>query len=226
VGANVRVSRRARVISLDLGQKAFSFVAGQAVSLGLATQTIRKPYSIASSPAETRSNRRMDLLVGLGEDGRLGAHLEPLSVGSVVGLQGPFGRFRLPPHQDGRTLVFVAGGTGIAPLRSMLSSALARLRPPAIEVIYSARTPSDLIFDDEFRRWHREGRIRYWPTVTRRAGPAWRGRRGRIDRDMLRAALRPAPVCLLCGPASFVTDVTVMLRAEGVRRTSIRFEEY
>lgn len=223
---SVRVSRRATVISLDLGRRAFPFVSGQAVAIGLATQKIRRPYSIASSPAEVRATRRLDLLVGLDENERTGAHIESITEGSVIGIQGPFGGFRLPLHRHGRTLVFVAGGTGIAPLRSMVSSALARLRPPAIDVVFSARTPAELTFDAELRRWHKEGRIRYWPTVTRRAGPTWRGRRGRIDRDLLRAVLRPSPVCLVCGSASFVTDVSAMLRAEGVRRTSIRFEEY
>jgi NAD(P)H-flavin reductase len=221
-----RVSRRAALVRLDLGRRAFPFAAGQAVSIGLATQHVRKPYSIASAPAHARRDRCLDLLVGLTGDGRLGAHLEPLSAGSVIGIRGPSGRFALPPYRFGRSLLFVAGGTGIAPLRSMLHAALGRLRPTPIDVVYSARTPDDLVFDEELRSLQAQGRIRYWPTVTRRAGAAWRGRRGRVDAALLRDVLRPMPVCLLCGPAGFVGDVTEMLFAEGVRRTNVRREEY
>jgi len=149
-----------------------------------------------------------------------------LSPGSVIGMRGPFGTFALPPYRLGRSLVFVAGGTGIAPLRSMLQAALARLRPSPIDVVYSARTPDDLVFDDELRRLQTQGRIRYWPTITRRAGAAWTGRRGHVDAVLLREVLRPLAICLVCGPAGFVTSVTEMAHAEGVRRTNVRREEY
>jgi NAD(P)H-flavin reductase len=221
-----RVSRRAALVRLDFGRRAFPFAAGQAISIGLATQHVRKPYSMASAPAHARRDRCLDLLVGVSEDGRLGAHLEPLSAGSVIGIRGPSGRFALPPYRFGRSLLFVAGGTGIAPLRSMLHAALGRLRPTAIDLVYSARTPDDLVFDEELRGLRTQGRIRYWPTVTRRAGAAWRGRRGRVDAALLREVLRPMPICLVCGPAGFVTSVTGMLLAEGVRKTNVRREEY
>jgi NAD(P)H-flavin reductase len=221
-----RVSRRAARLRLDLGGRAFPFAAGQAVSVGLATQHVRKPYSMACSPADTRRAKCLELLVGLDDDGRLGAHLEPSVPGSVIGIRGPFGRFALPPYRFGRSLVFVAGGTGIAPLRSMLRTALARLRPSPLDVVYSARTPDDLVFDREFRHLQTLGRLRYWPTVTRRAGTAWRGRRGRVDAALLRHVLRPLAVCLVCGPSEFVADMTETLYAEGVRRTNVRREEY
>jgi ferredoxin-NADP reductase len=123
-------------------------------------------------------------------------------------------------------LLFVAGGTGIAPLRSMLWSALDRLQPPAIDVIYSARTDSELAFAGEFTRLHRDGLIRYAPTVTRRATTTWRGRRGRIDRDLLQDVLRPRAVCLLCGSSSFIEDLSGILRTLGVRAGNIRRELY
>jgi NAD(P)H-flavin reductase len=221
-----RVSRRAVLVRLDLGRRAFPFKAGQAVAVGLATQDVRKPYSIASSPASARRDKCLDLLVGLSDDGRLGAHLEPLSPGSVIGIRGPFGTFALPPYRFGRSLVFVAGGTGIAPLRSMLYAALARLRPSPIDVVYSARTPDDLVFDQELRRLQAQGRIRYWPTITRRAGESWTGRRGHVDAVLLREVLRPLAICLVCGPDGFVTNVTEMAYAEGVRKTNVRRERY
>jgi ferredoxin-NADP reductase len=226
VRAIERVSPWASIVRLDLGGRGFPFSAGQAVAVGLLTQEIRKPYSIACSPGQARATGCVELLIGAVAPGRLGAHLTPLRPGSVVGVRGPFGRFGLPPRLAARSLLFVAGGTGIAPLRSMLSEALDRAAPPAIDLVYSARTPADLAFDAEFRRLHRAGRIRYWPTVTRGAGRHWKGRQRRIDTTLLSSALRPRPTCFVCGPASFVTGVPGMLRALGVRAGSVRREEY
>lgn len=221
-----RVSGRAALVRLDLGRRPFPFKAGQAIGIGLATQAVRKPYSIACSPADARRTRTLELLVGLDDHERMGPHLDALQPGSIAGIQGPFGRFALPPYRFGRSLVFVAGGTGIAPLRAMMRAALARLRPSPVDVVYSARTPADLVFDQEFRRLQAMGRLRYWPTITRRADDTWKGRRGRVDAALLRELLRPLAVGLVCGPAGFVTDVTQMLFAEGVRKTNVRREEY
>ncbi len=219
-----RVSARAVLVRLDLGGRAFPYAAGQAVAIGRATQDLRKPYSIASSPGASRADGCLEILVGL--DGRHspGAHLAPLTPGTLVAVQGPFGRFGLPRALAGRRLLLLAGGTGIAPLRAMLGEALTRVRPPAIDLVYSVRTPRELVFDREFTRLQAGGRIRYWKTVTR--DPAWRGRKGRIGRALLAEVLTAPATCLVCGPASFVADLSAQLRALGVDARRIRREEY
>jgi NAD(P)H-flavin reductase len=225
VRAIKRISGRITLIRVNPGRP-FPFVAGQAVMVGLATQRARRPYSIASSPGQVRETGLLDLLVGHDESGTPGAHLVPLAWGSMLGMGGPVGRFALPPGVARRDVLLVAGGTGIAPLRSMLWSALERTRPPAIALVYSARTPADLAFHTEFRTLQERGDLRYRPTVTRRAGSSWTGRRGRIDGEVLAQALGPSPVCLVCGSASFTTDMIALLRSLGVRPSNIRQEEY
>jgi NAD(P)H-flavin reductase len=220
------VTPRACCVQLDFGGRAFRFAAGQSVNVGLLPQATRKPYSIASSPEQVRTTGCLDLIVGTDEDGRLGPHLEPLAPGSVVGVGGPIGGFALPSRAGGRPLLFVAGGTGIVPLRSMLWSAISRLSRPVVDAVYSARTPAEFIFDAELRRLHRSGRIRYVRTVTRPAGTPWAGRRGRIDETLLRRVRRPNAVCFVCGPDGFVRDVSAMLRSLGVRASQIRRDEY
>jgi ferredoxin-NADP reductase len=220
-----RVSERATLVRLDLGGRAFPYRAGQAVGVGLATQGERTPYSIAGSPADARAEGRIEILVGHGRGRSPGPHLTPLRVGSIVAVRGPFGGFSLPSRLGPSSrLALIAGGTGIAPLRAMLGDALARIRPPAIDVVYSVRTPRELAFDQEFRRLHAAGVIRYTKTVTRDA--AWRGRRGRIDAGLLRGVIEGPTTCLVCGPASFVTDLSAHLRALGVDPRRIKREEY
>jgi NAD(P)H-flavin reductase len=220
------VTPRACCVQLDLGGRAFPFAAGQAVKVGLLTQATRKPYSIASSPEQVRTTGCLDLIVGSGTHGLVGSHLDPLVPGSVVGVVGPIGTFVLPSRVGGRCLLFVAGGTGIVPLRSMLWSAVARLRPAVVDVVYSARTPAEFIFDAELRRLHRTGRIRYVRTVTRLAGTRWTGRRGRIDETLLRRVRRPNAVCFVCGPDAFVRDMSAMLRSVGAKASQIRWDGY
>lgn len=217
---------RASLVRIDLGGRAFRYTAGQAVSVGLAAQSVRTPYSIANAPGQARAHGCLELLVGTDARGRHGAHLTPLSPGSVVAVAGPFGRFGLPARVGNRHLLLVAGGTGIAPLRAMMWSALDRAAPALVDVVYSARTSADLAFDAELRRLHRRGWIRYRPTVTRQGPGAWTGRRGRIDAALLGRVLHPDAFCFVCGPDTFVKDIPAMLLDLGVRAARIRREEY
>ena len=116
---------RTRLLSVDLRAVQFPFAAGQAVMLGLSGSPLRKPYSIASAPWEVTKSGIMQVLVQIEDSGGLDPHLELASPGTLLDLEGPFGSFGLPERVD-TPLLFIAGGTGIAPLRAMLIEHLAR----------------------------------------------------------------------------------------------------
>ena len=111
--------------------------------VGLHRSPLRKPYSIASAPWELARSGVLQLLTQVDDSGALDPHLELAAPGTLIDLEGPFGTFGLPPEFDDVPLLFVAGGTGIAPLRSILMERLARPRVPAISVVYSARSPEE-----------------------------------------------------------------------------------
>ena len=119
---------RARIVRIDLNGAAFDYEPGQAV-LVAATGAPRRPYSIAASPQDARRNGCIELLVGVGANGTPGPHLT-LEPGSEVDVEGPLGSFTFPSDPTERRFVFIAGGTGIAPLRAMLRHALDDARPP------------------------------------------------------------------------------------------------
>jgi ferredoxin-NADP reductase len=219
---------RAALVQLDLEGKRLHFKAGQAVMLGLQGEPQRKPYSIACSPEDASATGRLDLLVGLDARGTFGGHLAGMKRGSLVEAAGPSGRFVLPARASAHQLVFIAGGVGIAPIRAMIGSALAMKRRRGIALIYSARTPDDFAFNGEFRRMARRGELVFRQTVTRGLGPAWRGRRGRINRDLIaRLVETPASaLCFVCGPDGLAADVPIMLRELGVADAHIRYERY
>lgn len=218
---------RAVLVRLDLDGAAFPFVAGQAVLAGLAERPDRKPYSLACAPHQARETGCLELLVQIDAKGRAGRHLASLDRGAAVEVNGPTGSFTLEGRHAERRLLFVAGGTGIAPLRAMLWDALGWDAVPEIDLLYSARTPDDFAFISELRRLHTDGRIRLRQTATRGAGPDWSGSRRRIDRDLLASVVVPGTtLCLVCGPDSLVEDVPAMLGDLGVPPARVRREEY
>ena len=221
-----RATPRTRVLRLDTGGSGFVYAAGQAVMAGLQGSPLRKPYSIASAPVETERQGFIELLVQVDDSGGPDPHLELATHGTPLDVEGPFGTFTLPALGRGSHMLLVGGGTGIAPLRSMLVQALDTGMAPVAQVIYSARTVDELAYREELEGLAREGRIALTLTVTREEG-AWPGRRGRIDRDLLADALSGQDIfCLICGPPALVADVRSALDELQVPRERVGVERY
>ncbi len=213
----VRATPRTRVLRLDLRGATFAFHAGQAVLVGRASSAARSAYSIASAPS-LASTGVLELLVPAdGAFGELG--LDPGDVaGQWLALEGPVGSFGVPAGATSAPLLLIGGGTGIAPLRSVALERLEQAGAAPMVLVYSARTPDEFAFGDEFVALDRQGRLRLHKTVTRDEPTAdWAGRSGRIDDALLAAALPGSDAwCLVCGPAGFVATVTASLEGLGV----------
>jgi NAD(P)H-flavin reductase len=218
---------RARIVRIGLNGQTLDYAAGQAVLIGTHGAEIRKPYSIASSPEDATRDAFVELLIGVNAEGSAGPHLA-LEPGQLVDVEGPVGSFTFPERPDERNFVFVAGGTGIAPLRAMLRHAiLGPYTTRHVGLLYSARTPDDFAFVDEFRALASGGMIDFRQTITRDTEQDWTGARGRIDRAALSALVRePDTLCFVCGPAAMVNAMPRLLEEIGVARTRIRSEEW
>lgn len=223
----VQTTQRTRIITLDLGAVAFQFTAGQAVFVGLANGNVRRPYSIACSPTWASETQTLELLVQIDDPAAPDPHLERAVAGTRLRVEGPFGSFGLPSPIPERHLLFIAGGTGIAPLRSMMWETMARDAAMRIAVIYSARSPQEFAFRDELSRLASEGRIGLRLTITREAAADWTGSRGRVDAALIQAMLKTEETrCLLCGPPALVTAATATLKAAGVSDERIVSETF
>ena len=205
----------------------FTYAAGQAALLAVADRDVeRVPYSIASSPEESREHGHVEFLVKL-ENGAWGTHLAGLRRGMKVAMEGPFGSFVFPPRPVERHFLFVAGGTGIAPLRSMICHALQSRQDGRLHLLYSARTPADFAYLTELRGHASGRRLQLVLTATREVPPRWAGERGRITSERLsRLVDTPETLCFVCGPAAMVNDVPRMLLELGIERKRIRIEEW
>lgn len=221
----VPATPRARVVRIDLAGRRLPYLAGQAVLIGNHQHDPRKPYSIASAPEDVEREGFFELLVGVDADGAAGSHLT-LEPGARVDVEGPIGRFTFPADPEEQRFVFIAGGTGIAPLRAMLRHAL-RLPRRDIGLLYSARKPGEFAFEEEFRSLARRREIELRQTVTREAADSWDGTRGRIGRDDLAPLVHDsATLCFICGPPALVEEMPKLLDELGVAAHRIRVEEW
>lgn len=200
--------------------------AGQGAELGPAGVRELSPYSIASSPEEAAHNGLLDFLVKVDSHERWGEHFEPLRRGQRLRIRGPFGGFVFPDDPAERRFLFIAGGTGIAPLRAMIRHGRVRV-PGTFRLLYSARTPLDFAYKTELSGMARRGELELTLTATRNVQDGWRGERGRITQSQLAALVDdPATLCFVCGPASMVDEVPRMLRDLGIDRSRIYVEEW
>jgi ferredoxin-NADP reductase len=169
----------------------------------------------------------LEFLIKVEPSGRWGHLFGPLTRGLRVAVRGPYGTFVTPPRLDAAPLLFIAGGTGIAPVRAMIADTLLTHKGRRIKLLYSARTSSDFAYRHELRRLVHDSGLDLHLHVTREAPPRWRGQRGRITLDHLTSLVDdPRTLCFVCGPASMVADVPRMLIELGVDRTRVKVEEW
>lgn len=223
VGSVRTATPSASIIRLDLQDTPFPYQPGQAAAIGVANGDLRVPYSIASAPAESQRGRYLDFLARRDPASRL---IE-VKRGSRLAVEGPFGSFTFPAKPTEENFLFVAGGVGIAPLRSMIRQAVLLRQPGRLRLLYSARSPDDFAFLPELRALARRGLLELELTATREATARWRGERGRITPERLAPLIRtPETLCFVCGPTSMVDAVPKMLRDLGVEGPRIRIEEW
>jgi ferredoxin-NADP reductase len=222
----VTATPRARIVRIGVAPHPFSYLPGQAVFVGAPGRGKRRPYSIASSPEETERYGHLELLVGVDAAGSPGTHLT-LEPGAELDVDGPIGRFTFPTAPTERRFLFIAGGTGIAPLRAMLQHAL-HVDHDSIGLLYSARTASEFAYEQELNGLASQGLIEFRQTVTRDGVVEnWGGGRGRIDRAILESLVHdPATLSFVCGPPALVAEMPKLLVALGVPGEKVRVEEF
>ena len=227
VRESIIATPRAAIVRLDLMHQSFSYHAGQAAYLNPLGESRKRPYSIASAPEQTAETGLIEFLIQTDVDGSSGMPKQAIEQGAQISIEGPVGSFQFPDDPPEHHFLFIAGGTGIAPLRSMLWHALLTGRAGRIGLIYSVRSPDEFAFLDEFEDLKADGRIGLHHTVTRAASEDWRGRQGRIDRAYLQPLVRPGDtLCFVCGPPALVGEMPRLLSELGVSSEQIIVENW
>lgn len=198
--------------------------------IGLADSVDRVPYSIASSPEEAAAENELEFLIKIEPSGRWGHKFDRIARGQQVAVDGPFGSFVYPDSPGQKHLLFIAGGTGIAPIRSMIAHAIGTGLAGRLKLLYSARTPEDFAYLSELRGMVRRGQIELRLHATREMSwgtETWRGERGRITPEHLKPLVNAQQTLgFVCGPAAMVEDVPVMLEQLGVPLQNVKLEKW
>ena len=143
--------------------------------------------------------------------------LEP---GDSAGIRGPFGTGW--PDAEGKDLLIVAGGIGLAPVRPLILGALEhRYRHFCLGLAYGSRTPSDLLYRDELNEWNDAGEMNIGVTVDR-GDSDWRGDIGVVTPLVKRLRCETTEtIAVICGPEVMMRIVARTLEDRGLASENI-----
>jgi ferredoxin-NADP reductase len=202
--------------------------AGQHVDIRLTAEDgyrAERSYSIASAPDATQIALTVERL----DDGEVSPHLtDELRTGDRIELRGPVGGYFVWEHAQGGPLFLIAGGSGIAPLMSMLRLRAAAGSDVDARLLFSSRSWDEIIYRDELERLRDDGVV-VAHTLTRSQPAGWPGYARRVDRAML-ADVGPGtehvPRVYVCGPTAFVEVVAENLVGLGYQADAIKTERF
>ena len=197
----------------DLGHHPGQFVQVSLLGIGEA------PISISSSPL---AKGTFELVVR--EVGNLTSALHRMKAGDRIGIRGPFGKGFDVEQFLGKDVIFVAGGIGLPPLRSLINTMIHPGRRGdfgRVIVLYGTRTPAEFIFNEERASWEKSRDIEYHVTVDR-ATAGWNGHVGVITTLIPDLKLDVAnTVAAICGPPVMYKFAILALRSKGLRDEQI-----
>jgi len=187
-----------------------------------------RSYSIASEPERVGE---VDLTVERIEDGEISTYLhDVVVVGDLVEVRGPIGGYFVWEESLGGPLLLVGGGSGVVPLMSMIRHRAAIGSKVPTRLIYSSRTPDEVIYFNELQQLQaNDGDLKVFYTLTRAQPPGWTGYSRRIDAQMLAEVSSPLgtmPQTYICGPTLLVEAVANDMVRTGVAASSIRTERF
>ncbi len=140
------------VNTFTLDRNGFAFQPGQFVEVSV-FGVGEVPISISSPPSVKEK-----MVLTIRNSGTVTSAIHQVQPGEFLGVRGPFGRPFPMKEFEGFDILFVAGGIGLAPLRSLLEEMLAhRGKFNRIILLYGARTPRDLMYTETFDSWEHKG---------------------------------------------------------------------
>jgi ferredoxin-NADP reductase len=233
---NIKLKRREEVAEGTMSfffekPAGFQFKAGQFMRLSLIdppetdAEGDQRTFSIASAPHEE------DLMIATRmRDTAFKRVIKSMPIGSEIQMRGPYGRMTL--HEDpARPAVFLTGGIGITPFRSIALDAARTGLTHRLSLFYSNRRPEDAAFLEELAQLEATNpNYRFIPTMTSAASSklTWSGETGYINGEMLTRFIDDlkAPVYYVAGPRGLVDAMRKTLGEVGVSDEDIKAEEF
>lgn len=204
-----------------------TFEAGQFVELTV-PGVGEAPFTPSSNP-----NVKDTLEITIMRVGAVTAALEGMKVGDMVGLRGPYGHGYNLKDFEGREILIIGGGVGLAPLRSLILALFDGIdKYKGISIRYGARTPEDIVYKDLLPEWKKMKRTEVLLTIDE-PYPGWGGTVGvvtvllddlplltTVDVDELPFTAENAVACA-CGPPIMLKFVNLKLLEKGFKPENI-----
>ncbi len=190
----------------------FEFRPGQYINV-IGSGGIRRSYSIANAPA---ADQHIELHIREVDNGLMSRYwFQSAKVNDLLRLHGPLGTFVLA-DVGGKDLLFLATGTGIAPVKSMLESLAAQSpsdpKPRSVTLAWGGRARGDLYWDPQVLL----GNATYIPVLSR-PEPSWQGARGYVQNAVLRDDKRwERTVVYACGSDQMIHSARAQLLRDGL----------
>lgn len=206
------------------------FAAGQFVQLEvppyeLTDEPVYRAYSVASKPSDKNI---IELEVGLVEYGICTTYMfKYLKVGDSITVNGPYGEFYL--RDSDRDIVFVAGGTGMAPIKSVLLDMAEKRVARNARYFFGARTARNLFLVDEMKQLERElPGFTYIPALSEPAPEdTWTGETGLVTEVVDRHVKPGAEIdAYLCGSPAMIDACVEVLGSKGVPEDHIFYDKF
>ncbi|QSE89432.1 2Fe-2S iron-sulfur cluster binding domain-containing protein [Rhodococcus pseudokoreensis] len=217
---DIAANTRRLVVELDTPML---FNAGQYAELIVPEHNVGRQYSMANPPTETR---RLEFHVKLTPEGLATERwiFGPMQVGDRLSLRGPLGQFNLVKEQD-EPAILIGGGTGLAPLKSIVQHALAERLVPELYLYHGGRRQEDLYDVEFFRGLAREHEhFHYRPALSEEQ---WDGAMGMVTDVVLDDfSSCKGMSAYLCGPPPMVEAAVKALKRRRMAPRLIFREEF
>jgi sulfhydrogenase subunit gamma (sulfur reductase) len=156
--------------------------------------------------------------------GKVTKSMRQLNVGDTMGFRGPYGNAFPLDKLEGKSVVFIAGGIGLAPVRCVIWNVLdLRDKFKDVTIVYGARSVADLVYKRELEDWAKRGDVKLWQTVDPGGEtPEWKGEVGFVPTIVEKAA--PSPdncFAVICGPPVMIKFTLPVLQKLGFTDDSI-----
>jgi NAD(P)H-flavin reductase len=175
------------------------------------------PISISGDPS-----KKDTLVHTIRAVGTVTKAMKNLKKGEIVGVRGPYGTSWPVSDAEGKDLIIVAGGIGLAPLRPVIYHALAnRDKYGKLILLYGARTPEDMLYVRLLEKWRMRWDIEVHTTVDRAIG-SWRGNVGVVTTLMHKASFDASKaMAMICGPEIMMRFTIMELQRLGLSEQQI-----
>ena len=205
-----------RIVGVD-GQKAFAHMPGQCAMLGV-PGVGEAMFSISSSPTNTDYMEFSIKAVG-----KLTNYLHNMEIGSHITIRGPYGKpFPIDDELRDKNLLFIAGGIGLAPLRSVIRYVLdKRDNYKSVDILYGARSVSDLVYKNEIMtEWAKEPNTNTYVTIDR-FEDGWDGHVGFVPAYLQEIGFDNSKTALICGPPIMIKFALAALLEIGFKKEQV-----